>query len=288
MEKYFYADGYNKALDDVATLIRTSDVSIDELLDILEISKINFNDVDVEFWALSDNEIRWMLNIFFRGDNRNNLVLVGENDNLVVECLNGGFEFVHDKTDGSNWFNQKTLAKMFGVTQQSVSNKLKTYLNLVGGSNDQYKKNSIALIRLKIENADKPVNFYNFKAVSYLAHRFNTVEALNMLEWIDSSLNTMFNVATGKTDIDTKLDKLKNMYEVEEFKSNEYLQAYKHLIKFDEELANKTYNKYKISKNNAFNCHELLMANRDWNKRYDEVRDTIEPKKYDGSKQLLF
>lgn len=50
-----------------------------------------------------------------------NLVLVGENDNLVVECLNGEFEFVHDKSDGSNWFNQKTLSKMFGVTVQSIS-----------------------------------------------------------------------------------------------------------------------------------------------------------------------
>lgn len=83
---------------------------------------------------------------------------------------------------------------------------MEVQLKLVDSSNDQYKKNSIAIIRLKIENADKPVGFYNFKAVSYLAHRFNTVEALNMLEWIDSSLNTMFNVAIGKTDLDTKLD----------------------------------------------------------------------------------
>lgn len=44
-----------------------------------------------------------------------NLVLIDDKGKYVVECLNGGFEFVHNKEDGSNWFNQKTLAKMFGV-----------------------------------------------------------------------------------------------------------------------------------------------------------------------------
>ena len=214
-----------------------------------------------------------------------NLVLIDDKGKYVVECLNDEFEFVHNTMDGSNLFPQKTLAKMFGVTQQSISNKLKTYLKLVGGSKDQYKKNSIGLIRLKIENSDKPVNFYDFKAVSYLAHRINTVEALNMLEWIDSSLNTMFNVATGRTDLDTKMDKLKNLYEVEKFKSGEYLQAYKHIIKFDEDLANKIYHEYLISKHNAFNCRELLMDKSAWNKRCDVVINTIEPRK-DGSKQL--
>lgn len=70
-------------------------------------------------------------------------------------------------------------------------------------------------------------------------------------------------------------------------KNDKYLQVYKELIKFDEDLANETYYKYKVSKNNTFNCHELLMAKRDWDKRYNEVRDTIEPRKNDGSKQLL-
>lgn len=47
--------------------------------------------------------------------------------------------------------------------------------------------------------------FYNFKVVTMLASRINTPEAFDMLEWIDSSLNTMFNVATGKTELDTNI-----------------------------------------------------------------------------------
>lgn len=44
--------------------------------------------------------------------------------------------------------------------------------------------------------------FYDFKVVTMLASRINTPEAFDMLEWIDSSLNTMFNVTTGKNDLD--------------------------------------------------------------------------------------
>ncbi len=47
MEKYFYMNGYNKALDDVITLIATSDVSIDELVDILEVSKVDWSEVEL-------------------------------------------------------------------------------------------------------------------------------------------------------------------------------------------------------------------------------------------------
>ena len=47
MEKYFFAEGYNKALDDVITLIATSDVDMVELVDILEISKLDFTEVEL-------------------------------------------------------------------------------------------------------------------------------------------------------------------------------------------------------------------------------------------------
>lgn len=47
MEKYFFADGYNKALDDVVALINTSNVSIEELVDILELSKLNWSEVEL-------------------------------------------------------------------------------------------------------------------------------------------------------------------------------------------------------------------------------------------------
>lgn len=47
MEKYFYMNGYNKALDDVISLISTSNVSIEDLVDILELCKINWSEVEL-------------------------------------------------------------------------------------------------------------------------------------------------------------------------------------------------------------------------------------------------
>lgn len=40
-------NGYNKALEDVITLISTSDVSIEELVDILELSRLNWSEVEL-------------------------------------------------------------------------------------------------------------------------------------------------------------------------------------------------------------------------------------------------
>lgn len=47
MEKFFYSEGYNRALDDVIVLLKTSDgLSLEDLMDRLEKSKIrNFNEV---------------------------------------------------------------------------------------------------------------------------------------------------------------------------------------------------------------------------------------------------
>lgn len=93
-----------------------------------------------------------------------NLVLVGENNDLVVECLNGGFEFVHNKVDGSNWFNQKTLAKIFGVSQVNISSRLKRYLDNLKKSNSSitksYKAFSNGYIKLKTNQTTQKVLFY--------------------------------------------------------------------------------------------------------------------------------
>ena len=40
-------NGYNKALDDVICLISTSNVGIEDLVDILELSKINWSEVEL-------------------------------------------------------------------------------------------------------------------------------------------------------------------------------------------------------------------------------------------------
>jgi len=53
LEKFFIAEGYNKALDDVIVFLKTSDaVSVDDLVSRLEKSKISFN--EVEFYEISD------------------------------------------------------------------------------------------------------------------------------------------------------------------------------------------------------------------------------------------
>lgn len=212
--------------------------------------------------------------------------LINVDSNFSVESFKLGnktVEFVHDKNTGYNYFPQAVLSDLFGINQSAVSKQLNNYLKTF--DNFIPNRNKIQ-IKLKTSNRGRKTVFYGFDAVSYLAFKIDTPNAIQVRETISDILDTMFNVVTGKTDLDTKLDKLRVMQEVEDFKAGEYLESYKHLIKFDEELANKSYHKYKISKNNAFNCHELLMAKRDWDKRYNEVRDTIEPRK-NGSKQLL-
>ena len=129
--------------------------------------------------------------------------LINVDSNFSVESLKFGnktVEFVHNAKTMENYFPQKTLASMFGVSVANVSKLLNNYSKRIKESNNDLTKSLNVHIRLKIDGSKSRVKFYNFKAVSYLAHRIDTVEALNMLEWIDSSLNTMFNVATGKTD----------------------------------------------------------------------------------------
>jgi len=53
LEKFVFAEGYNKALDDVIVFLKTSDaVSVDDLVSRLEKSKISFN--EVEFYEIVD------------------------------------------------------------------------------------------------------------------------------------------------------------------------------------------------------------------------------------------
>ena len=127
-----------------------------------------------------------------------NLVLIDDKGKYVVECLNDEFEFVHNTVDGSNWFNQKTLAKMFGVSVQGISKQLKSISKRFPN-----KSTNRLIINLAVKSNRRNSNmlFYDFKVVTMLASRINTPEAFDMLEWIDSSLNTMFNVATIKTDL---------------------------------------------------------------------------------------
>ncbi len=49
MERFFYSEGYNRALDDVIVLLKTSDaISAEDLMDRLEKCKIrSFTDVEL-------------------------------------------------------------------------------------------------------------------------------------------------------------------------------------------------------------------------------------------------
>ncbi len=77
------------------------------------------------------------------------LFLIRENENLVVERLNNEFEFVHNRVDGSNWFNQKTLASMFGVSVVNISQLLNRYSKRINESNDFLTKPLKVYIRVK-------------------------------------------------------------------------------------------------------------------------------------------
>ena len=126
--------------------------------------------------------------------------LINVDSNFSVESLKFGnktVEFVHNAKTMENYFPQKTLASMFGVSQPSISQSLKTVKQNI---NDNIRDSYIIKLGVKSKRNNSNMLFYSFKVVTMLASRINTPEAFNMLEWIDSSLNTMFNVATGKTD----------------------------------------------------------------------------------------
>ena len=129
-----------------------------------------------------------------------NILLVNDDENFVVEKMNifnKVFEFVHDKKTGKNYFNQFILSELFGINRKTVSYHLNKYLK----NNTKNAKNiGINRIKLEIENAKRKQSFYDFNCVSYLAFRINTPEAIEIQNQISSILDTMFNVATGKTD----------------------------------------------------------------------------------------
>lgn len=127
MERFFYSEGYNRALDDVIVLIKTSsDISsFEDLVDRLEKCKIRCF-TEVELWI------------------------------------------------------QNTLAKMFGGSQGVVSRRLRTYLKHYNKSNSFMQKRLKHCIKLKTKNTTQLMKFYNFKAVSYLAHTIKSPEAFDM------------------------------------------------------------------------------------------------------------
>lgn len=213
--------------------------------------------------------------------------LINVDSNFSVESFKFGnmaFEFVHNNKTMDNYFNQKVLAKLFDVHKVTVGEHLNNYLK----SLENFQGNSLKVqIKLKTDESKQRVKFYGFDAVTYLAFRINTPEAINVRNFVSHTLNTMFNVATGKTDIDTRFEKLRNWQKVEQYKSDEYFNAWKTLKAIDEDMANQAMHKHIVHRENAYNCLELLRTKNDWNDRFDVVNKQINGK-IDNTKQLTF
>lgn len=111
-------------------------------------------------------------------------------DQYVVASLPDGTMFVHDKESGENFFNQKTIAKLCGLSQRMVSHHLTQYETFKSNIQNMY-------IALDVFNSNKPVNFYSFDCLTYVSFRSNKTEAIQMREYINSQLNRMFNHDVG-------------------------------------------------------------------------------------------
>lgn len=175
-----------------------------------------------------------------------NLKLFNSEENYVVESMSIGdsaVEFVHDTETGDNFFNQKTLVELFGVSVGAISKHLNKYLKDLESNSTNSR---IPLINLKTNNRTKRVKFYGFNAVTYLAFRINTPEAIEIQNTINSLLNKMFNVATGKDSINTNKDWLKTQCEVKQLQALNAKSASKLLYDADlKDEAEKIWHTYK-------------------------------------------
>lgn len=117
-----------------------------------------------------------------------------ENKNYLIAKLekdNEEYYFIHDKESGENYFNQAVLKELFGVTQRNMSHHLNKYLEI--NENDRNKSSIV----VKLVHSKNRVKFYSFDAVTYLAYRINTEEALSIRDWISQALNEKYNQQTG-------------------------------------------------------------------------------------------
>lgn len=110
--------------------------------------------------------------------------------NYVVVELNDGTSFVHDNINGQNYFSQKAIQKISGLTQKSVSKHIKRF-------KDHMNNTTNSSINLEIFNSKKPVEFYSFDVVTFICFRSNKKEAIQMRQYIQEAINEKFNADTG-------------------------------------------------------------------------------------------
>lgn len=142
------------------------------------------------------------------------LKLFNAEENFVVESMCIGdstVEFVHDTETGKNFFTQRTMRSMLGLSRNAVSRLCNNY---EGHLKDLSTNCGLNLIRLKTSNKGRKTSFYGFNALTYLAFRINTPKAIGIQNTISSTLNKMFNVVTGKDSINSNKSWLKQQCEV--------------------------------------------------------------------------
>lgn len=117
-------------------------------------------------------------------------------DKYVVVKLSDGTMFVHDKESGRNFFSQKAIAVMFGLSISAVSRLLKQYKNI-----QKEKKSNLQnlQISLNVFDSDKPVVFHSFSAVTHVAYRSNSPNAVDYRDYIEEAINEKFNKDAGFT-----------------------------------------------------------------------------------------
>ena len=121
----------------------------------------------------------------------------------VVVKLPDGTMCVHDKESGENFFNRKSIAELTGLTVRSISLHLEQYKALpIKGRNPS--------INLNLFNSKRPVEFFPFGAVNYIAYRSNKPEAIQARDYTERALNEKFNRDVGftKTIEPTREDKI--------------------------------------------------------------------------------
>lgn len=203
------------------------------------------------------------------------LKLINVDSNFVVEnmCIgNVTVEFVHDSKTGSNYFNQKTLVDLFGVSVGTISHHLNNYLESLESNSNNIR---IPLINLKTNNGTKRVKFYGFNAVTYLAFKINTPKAIELQNTISSVLDKMFNVVTGKDSINSNKDWLKQQCELKQVQATKCKGASKLLYEGGlKHEADKIYSTYKKLDAEALKFKEMYIDYERLDREVATVRDT--------------
>lgn len=126
------------------------------------------------------------------------IVLKKEYENLTVVNLDDGVSFVHDNKTGKNYFMDKTIAHVAGMTVRNVRKHKKKYKAIA-------TKGTNSSLSLEVSNSDKPVEFNDFDFLTYVVYRSDKTEAIQMRNYISNAIDEKFNADTGFTQTGKQL-----------------------------------------------------------------------------------